>query len=588
MPRLKHLVYTALALLSIFFLSSYLSTPPPLSAGPEKPSEKKAGTAERLAHVVLTNQEEADVKQDVPPVKKPLEPRPKVKAPIEKPAAQKPIGKPSAEKSGNPGITGKQVYPFPLFLTEDRGDADEKMMDLVREMMAHAWDGYVKHASGADELLTNSHRPFNWYPPYSLLSTPVDSLDTLHIMGLTSRFEDAKKMVLQNLDFDIDTSVSLFETNIRVMGGLLSAWELDGDKRFLDLAEDLAERFNHAFDTPSGLPINSLNLKTRKSEPSNDAVQMAGLAEIGTLQLELQFLADVTDNLVYSAKALKAYDILHSAVLPFPGLYPTKWPVEKVPDIKTPMQEKYSVGAEADSFYEYLLKMWLSTGETKWRDMYDQSAEVIKEHMVQYDGKNAYIPDATSTSAGFSQKSSFHHLSCFAGGMFATGALTSRRNGWASFLDIGTRITQTCWDSYARTKSGLGPEEIYPKDLAPQDMRYQLRPETIESIFYMHRFTHDPIYREMGKAFVASLNKHCRSEAGFGGLRNVLSPNQGVNDLQQSFFLAETLKYAYLLFTDDDTIPLEAYVFNTEAHPVSMRGWGKRKDIPRGRKSQAD
>ncbi|KAJ3151494.1 hypothetical protein HDU89_001937 [Geranomyces variabilis] len=479
------------------------------------------------------------------------------------------------QQPGKPNGKGDQGagYPFPLFMGADRGSADKEMMERVKAMMTHAWDSYVAFAPLSDELRPVAGAKHNWHSAGSLLSTPVDSLDTLKIMGLTSRYEVAKKMVLDHLKVDIDAYVSLFETNIRVLGGLLSAYEFDSDPRYLAMAEDLGERFTHAFNTPNGFPVNQFNLKKKIAGGGN-----AGLAEMGTLQLELQYLSDVTGKRFYAEKALAVYDTLYGATLPVPGLYPMTWSTSGVQH----MGERYGIGAAADSFYEYLLKLWLSTGDSKYREMYDRSAEAVSAHILKTSGDHAYLPDVSHNGDSWNSETSFHHLTCFAGGMFATGALTNRRGRWTTYLDIGRKVTETCWATYAATASGLGPEDVRIEHFEAKDSRYLLRPETIESIFYMHRFTHDPVYRDMGRAFVASLEKHCRKEKGFAGLLDVRSPASGPDDLQQSFFLAETLKYAYLLFTDDDVVPLEAYVFNTEAHPVSMRGYGRRKDIKRG------
>lgn len=91
----------------------------------------------------------------------------------------------------------------------------------------------------------------------------------------------------------------------------------------------------------------------------------------------------------------------------------------------------------------------------------------------------------------------------------------------------------------------------------------------------MWRFTHDTKYREWGWAFAQALEKHCRTGAGYHGLTSAKYPK----DRMESFFLAETLKYLYLLFTDDSVMPLDEYIFNTEAHPLSIRGYGKRASL---------
>jgi mannosyl-oligosaccharide alpha-1,2-mannosidase len=167
-------------------------------------------------------------------------------------------------------------------------------------------------------------------------------------------------------------------------------------------------------------------------------------------------------------------------------------------------------------------------------------------------------------------------LSCFAGGMFAIGAMNNKRGTWTEQLHYGAKLTETCYEWYRTSPSGLGGEAVSVIDekIEKSDGTYLLRPELVESIFYMWRITHDPKYRDWGWEIVKSLDKNCKKEFGYSGFKKL-----GIsNNKQESFFLAETLKYLYLLFSEDDVIPLEKYVFNTEAHPISIRGFGKRGD----------
>jgi hypothetical protein len=99
---------------------------------------------------------------------------------------------------------------------------------------------------------------------------------------------------------------------------------------------------------------------------------------------------------------------------------------------------------------------------------------------------------------------------------------------------------------------------------------YALRPEVIESAYYLHHFTRDPRYLEMGRTFFDSLLKYCRTETAYAALDDVEKKTQ--RDEMESFFLAETMKYLYLLFSPPDQLDLRSHVFNTEAHPIH-RSW---------------
>jgi len=168
------------------------------------------------------------------------------------------------------------------------------------------------------------------------------------------------------------------------------------------------------------------------------------------------------------------------------------------------------------------------------------------------------------------------HLACFAGGMFALGASSlpsvTRRD---EYFEMGEGITEICHAAYNRTATGIGPEfiqiDINQDFVVPSNGKhYLLRPETVESYFYLWRLTHDQKYREWGWQAFQAFEKHCRVEKGYSGIHNVDNVNSGMDDLMQSFFLAETLKYLYLLFSPDDVVSLDDYVFNTEAHPLGI------------------
>jgi hypothetical protein len=102
-----------------------------------------------------------------------------------------------------------------------------------------------------------------------------------------------------------------------------------------------------------------------------------------------------------------------------------------------------------------------------------------------------------------------------------------------------------------------------------------MRPETIESLFVLWRITKDPKYRRWGYEIALSIEKHAKVDGGYAGIENILtSPFQRI-DRQESYFLAETLKYLYLLFGPSDVLPLDQWVFNTEAHPFPINWRGK-------------
>jgi mannosyl-oligosaccharide alpha-1,2-mannosidase len=169
-------------------------------------------------------------------------------------------------------------------------------------------------------------------------------------------------------------------------------------------------------------------------------------------------------------------------------------------------------------------------------------------------------------------------LACFAGGLIALGAQSLEEPNKQHFTEIGAGITNTCHESYIRTATRIGPESfrftenIEAKATRQNEKYYILRPEVIESYFYMWRLTKEQKYRDWAWEAVQALEEHCRVENGFSGLKNVYDVNGPKDDVQQSFVFAETFKYLYLIFSEDDLISLDEWVFNTEAHPLPIRG----------------
>ena len=169
---------------------------------------------------------------------------------------------------------------------------------------------------------------------------------------------------------------------------------------------------------------------------------------------------------------------------------------------------------------------------------------------------------------------------CFLPGLLALGAYTDP-NGLESAraqrdLRTAKSLTYTCYQMYARMNTGISPEfvqfesgnDFVPGRGAPH---YLLRPEAFESFFILNHLTGDPVYREWGWEAFQSIEKYCKTNIAYGELSNVADPNGKPRDKMESFFLAETLKYLYLLQDPDTEIDLlNRHVFNTEAHPMRI------------------
>jgi Glycosyl hydrolase family 47 len=459
--------------------------------------------------------------------------------------------------------------------------AQPERQAAVRGAMKHAWDGYVKYAWGQDDLKPLSHKGTNWLAQGA---TIVDSLDTLYIMGMMDEFQAGRDWVVTKLDLKKNRGISLFETNIRVLGGLLAAYDQSKDPAFLPIAEDLARGLLKSY-RGGPVPYATVNLATGAATSPSWTGGSSILSEIGTLQLEFLYLARVLNKPELAAPVMETFkhlDLLDKSR--HDGLYPLY--------VRPPSggfsTDAVSIGALGDSFYEYLLKAWLLTGRhyEGFRRMYEEATDGINKRLVQFSaGSNLTYLAELGRSSRLIHK--MDHLVCFAGGMYALGAATEVVGKGAKqryHMDVGRGLTHTCNEMYVRMPTGIAPEfvEFTPalgkastgkKDdmKVTRGKHYLLRPETVESFFVLYRLTGDRKYQDWGWAVFEAIERECRVDSGgYSGIRDVTRPQSAKDDTQQSFFLAETLKYLYLLFSPRDLVPLDKYVFNTEAHPLSV------------------
>ncbi|HSJ74825.1 MAG TPA: glycoside hydrolase family 47 protein, partial [Gemmatimonadales bacterium] len=257
--------------------------------------------------------------------------------------------------------------PAPKLAPVDRAELAAR----VRAELLASWQAYERYAWGHDELRPLSKTPRDWYGE-SLLMTPVDSLDTLLLLGLKDEAEKARTLIVEKLSFDKDINVKNFEVTIRLLGGLLSSYQMTGDPRLLHLAEDLGKRLLPAFDSPTGMPYMYVNLKTGKTSGAR-----TNPAEIGTLLLEFGTLSKLTRNPVYYDKAKNALVQLHKRRSKI-GL------VGEEIDVETGQWTSRAshVGGGIDSYYEYLLKCSKLFGDKDCARMWQESRRALDKHLA--------------------------------------------------------------------------------------------------------------------------------------------------------------------------------------------------------------
>lgn len=423
--------------------------------------------------------------------------------------------------------------------------SDAAIAEQVRQQFLDSWNAYKRFAWGHDDLKPLSKSYHDWYG-VSLDMTPVDALDTMVLMGFTDEARKTREFIDKNLSFDQDIEVKNFEITIRMLGGLLSSYELTGDKRLLALAEDLGKRLLPAFNSPTGMPYVNVNLKTGKVSGTR-----SNPAEIGTLLIEFGTLSKLTHKPIYYEKAKRALTAVYDRRSTI-GL------VGSEIDIKTGkwIDPTSHISGGIDSYYEYLLKCWLLFGDKDCERMWKASVAAINKYLADQQPSGFWY-GSVNMNTGARVATQYGALDAFFAGTLALSGDLER----ARKLQDSNYKMWTTW--------GIEPEEIDYKSMTVIYPGYQLRPENIESAYYLYSFTHDEKYREMGRTYYESLVKYCKADAGFAALSSVKTKQK--RDSMESYFLAETLKYLYLLFAPPETLDLNKVVFNTEAHPMRKR-----------------
>uniref|UniRef100_A0A8D3AUM5 alpha-1,2-Mannosidase n=1 Tax=Scophthalmus maximus TaxID=52904 RepID=A0A8D3AUM5_SCOMX len=290
------------------------------------------------------------------------------------------------------------------------GEVDR--LEAVRDAFRHAWKGYKDHAWGHDELKPISKSFGEWF---GLGLTLIDSLDTMWILGLKEEFEESKAWIEKELSFNKNVDVNLFETTIRVLGGLLSTYHLTGDQLFLDKAKDLGSRLMPAFKTPSKIPFSDVNIGKGTAHPPRWTSDST-LAEVTSIQLEFRELSRLTQEPQYQEVVNEVMRLVHQLPGKHDGLVPM---FINTNSGQFSHKGVFTLGARADSYYEYLLKQWLQGGKTEddLLEDYLQAVEGVKKHLVRQTGPGRLTFVGELNHNRFIPK--MDHLVCFLPGTLA-------------------------------------------------------------------------------------------------------------------------------------------------------------------------
>ncbi|KAL3990121.1 Glycosyl hydrolase 47 family protein [Acanthocheilonema viteae] len=454
----------------------------------------------------------------------------------------------------------------------------------AKEMFMHGYNSYMKYAYPHDELMPLSckGRQRGVTPPrgdvddalgnFSL--TLVDSLDTLVVLDELDEFEKSVERIVKNVRFDSNLVVSVFETNIRMVGGLISGhvmaklvqskdenrlgWYKD---ELLQMAAELADKLLPAFNTSSGIPYSRINLKYGMLDflrQQHDTCTACG----GTMILEFAALSRLTGKPIYEEKARKAMDFLWAQRHRGSDLMGTVLNVHSGDWIR----RDAGIGAGIDSYYEYCLKAYILLGDERYLYRFNKHYDAI----MRYVNKGPLFIDVHMHKPTVAARTYMDSLLAFWPGIQVL----------KGDLKAAIEFHETLYQVIKRHKF---LPEAFTHDLQVHWAQHPIRPEFIESTYLLYRATKDEHYLRVAQNILDSMNKFLRVECGFAAVKDIRSMNH--EDRMDSFVLSETLKYLYMIFTDSSDLPidLDNYVLTTEAHfiPLSVGDTNNSEKLPR-------
>ncbi|WP_375395562.1 glycoside hydrolase family 47 protein [uncultured Sphingomonas sp.] len=414
----------------------------------------------------------------------------------------------------------------------------------VRSEMRWAWGHYRRLAWGRDEIMpvTGGHSRFS-LRDHDLGLSLIEAMDTLWVMGLDAEFADALAWVKVHLDFDVDGEVSVFETSIRLLGGLLSAYHACGDPLLLAKARDLGDRLLPAFATPTGMPYRFVNLRTGAiRDPKTNP------AEVGTYLPEWGTLSRLTGDDRYRATAKKAvvamYDRRSRIGLLADGIDATsgQW-----------FSRRATVGPPSDSYYEYLWDAWQLLGDADCKAMYDVlTPAILKWQCVQSDGRTWF--NDVDFEEGGPLTDEQDELAAFYGGLLAQGGATA----------TGAAYTRA-W-SHVQDKFGILPEGYEYLGDNPTQVANALRPELADAAFNLWLLDRSPEWRMVGRTHYLNMKRWNRTRFGYADIDDITARPMRLADHCPGYWWSEQMKYYYLLFSDTPRFDYQRNYLTTEGN----------------------
>ncbi len=427
----------------------------------------------------------------------------------------------------------------------------------IKSETQRSWNAYKEYAWGYDVLLPLSKSGYNWYEE-SLGISPFDAYSTLAYMGMEEEIKEIEAYALSK-DWNQDVYVQIFEVNIRILGGLLAMYDYSQNPEILEKAIEFGDRMLPAFDSPTGIPYHSVNLRTGATAGNHGEGkgEVVNVAQAATYLLEFGILSYYSKDPKYYQAAKKAskavFDRKSDIGLPgdFINVETGEW------------TNSWSyLQAGMDSYYEYMFKSNYLFPDPEIQKMWEYSLDKINTYYAEdFEGKRFYA--CVNMHSGKIVKRSVSLYDAFFPAIQALhGDIENAEKNMATWDWI--------WDKF-----GLLPTRYLYEADSIEYANSELNPEIIESAYYLHEITGNEKYLRMIDKYWHDMKACCRNDVAFHAVEDVR--NMKEKDYLATYFFAETLKYFYLAKVDDSIFQFKDFVFNTEAHPFRKSHFDRKK-----------
>ena len=417
--------------------------------------------------------------------------------------------------------------------------------DDVRREMRWAWRNYRERAWGKDQIKPISGG-FESFPlkNHHLGLSLIEALDTLWVMGLDEEFREGVEWAKGNLEFDVGGEVSVFETSIRLVGGLLSAYHACADPVLLAKAKDLADRLLPSFDaSPIGIPHRYINLRTGALRDP-----VTNPAETGTFIPEFGFLSMATGDDRYRVAAKRA----------LVSMFERRSKIGLLADSIHCMTGQWksrraTIGPPSDSFYEYLWDGWDLLGDRNCHAMYRACTEAILKHQVLSRGADLWFANV-DFETGEPLDTEQDELGSFYGGLLAQGGDGA----------VGAAHTRT-W-AKVQARYGVLPESIDSTDLRALSKINDLRPELADAAFNHWLLDRRDEWRHIVRDHYLAMKRWNKARYGYADLADVTANPKKQSDHCPGYWWSEQMKYYYLIFADSPRVDYRRLYLSTEGN----------------------